>query len=342
MNRYTAIITGVVAAIVASLASLGGCSSLVGDPCESGYHLVEGACQAGRINSEPDGGVHQDTGVTIVNPLDGGSLVTIDAPDAADAAVAADASVPPDATTCALPTTKCGQTCVLLDSDPFNCGYCGHACQSGLCSGGSCVGEIAGNIVVIGHDYQAADPAMDRLVANGVSLNASPFTDVAVRVGYWRGTATQEGGKAAISRGLAQSGRSTSPTSVATVDASSLAQLDAIVIEPQVGDGAAAEAAGAQAAGALAAFLGAGHTIVVLETTSGVSYRYLHGAGLADLAPPVDASLTPVTVIAPADAVAQGVVSPYLAQPSSVGYPGAAHVVVADGAGDGVVIHASY
>ncbi len=336
MNHYTAIITGVIAAVVASLTSLGGCSSLVGDPCVSGYHLVEGACQAGRINSEPDGGVHQDTGVTIVNPLDGGSLVTIDAPDAPDA------PVPPDASTCASPTTKCGETCVLLDSDPFNCGYCGHACQSGLCSASSCVGEIAGNIVVIGHDYQAADPAMDRLVANGVSLNASPLTDVAVRVGYWRGTATQEGGKAAISRGLAQSGRSSSSTSVATVDAISLAQLDAIVIEPQVGDGAAAEAAGAQAAGALAGFLGAGHTIVVLETTSGVSYRYLHGAGLADLAAPVDASLTPVTVTAPADAVAQGVVSPYLAQPSSVGYPGAAHVVVADGAGDGVVIHASY
>ncbi len=341
MNRFAAIVAGVVAAVVASLA--GGCSSLVGDPCQSGYQLVEGACQAGRINSEPDGGVHQDTGVTIVNPMDGGTLLTIDAPDAPDAP---DAAVPPDAPadamTCAMPTTKCGETCVLLDSDPLNCGYCGHVCQSGICSASSCVGEIAGNIVVIGHDYQAADPAMDRLVANGVSLNANPLTDVAVRVGYWRGTATQEGGKAAVTRGLAQSGRSASASMLAAVDATSLALLDAIVIEPQVGDGAAAEAAGAQAAGALATFLGAGHTIVVLETTSGVSYRYLHGAGLADLAAPVDASLTPVTVTAPADAVAQGVVSPYLAQPSSVGYPGAAHVVVSDGAGDGVVIHASY
>ncbi len=317
----------------ALVALLAGCSSLVSDPCVSGYHLVEGVCQAGRINTDPDGGVHQDTGVTIVQVPDGGTLVTIDAPDA---------SIPPDAMTCALPTTKCGDVCVSLETDPFNCGYCGHACQSGICQASTCVGDVAGNIVVIGHDYQAADPAMDRVVANSVSLNANPITDIAVRVGYWRGTATQEGGKSAVVRGLSQSGRSVSATQVTTVDATALASLDAIVIEPQIGDGDAAEAAGAQAAAALASYLGAGHTIVVLETTAGVSYRYLHGAGLADLAAPVDASLMPVTVTAPADAVAQGVVSPYLAQPSSVGYPGAAHIVVTDGAGDGVVIHASY
>ncbi|CAN5680928.1 hypothetical protein BH11MYX1_BH11MYX1_39900 [soil metagenome] len=335
MNRYTAIVAGVIAAAVASLV---GCSSLVSDPCISGYHLVDGTCQVGRINTDPDGGVHQDTGV-IIDPTDGGPQLTIDAPDAS---VAPDAAIPPDAMTCPLPTTKCGDTCVLLDSDPFNCGYCGHACQSGICVAGACVGDLAGNIVVIGHDYQVADPAMDRVVANGVSLNASPLTDVAVRVGYWRGTATQEGGKSAVQRGLAQSSRYAAASQVATVDALSLANLDAIVIAPQVGDGATAEAAGAQAASALATFLGAGHVIVVLETTGGVSYRYLHGAGLADLVAPVDASLTPVTVTAPADAVAQGVVSPYLAQPSSVGYPGAAHAVVTDGAGDAVVIHATY
>jgi hypothetical protein len=328
VNHRATLVAGLACIVAAVGVPLAGCSSLVSDPCLDGYHLVAGACQAGRTGSELDGGVHPDTGITIVPPTDGGPRATIDAVT--------------DAMTCALPSTRCGDVCVMLETDPLNCGYCGHVCQSGICSAGACVGDLAGNIVVIGHGYQAADPAMDRLVANAVSLNASALVDVPVRVGYWRGTATQEGGKSAVQRGLAQSSRTATPYQVAAVDASTLEGLDAIVIEPQVGDGAAAEAAGAQAAPALAMFLGAGHVIVVLETTGGVSYRYLHGAGLADLAAPNDASSTPVTVTAPADAVAQGVVSPYLAQPSSAGYPGATHVVVTDGAGDAIVIHATY
>jgi len=82
--------------------------------------------------------------------------------------------------------------------------------------------------------------------------------------------------------------------------------------------------------------------VVVMETTAGVSYRWLHGAGLVDLTPPVDASASQVTVVAPGDAIATGVVSPYFARPGSVGFAGATHAVVSDGSGDAVVIHATY
>ncbi|HEY6038245.1 MAG TPA: hypothetical protein VIV58_28380, partial [Kofleriaceae bacterium] len=162
------------------------------------------------------------------------------------------------------------------------------------------------------------------------------------RVGWWRGTATQEAGITAVARGLAQTGHTAQAIAVASIDASSLENLDAIVVEPQVGDGDAAEAAGAAAAASVATYLAASHTVVVMETTGGVSYRWLHGAGLVDLAPPVDASASQVTVVSAGDAVATGVVSPYLAKPASVGYAGAAHAVVTDTSGDAVVIHATY
>jgi hypothetical protein len=297
-----------------------GCSSLVSDPCIDGFHLVNNACQPGsKAKDMPTAGM--------------------DVPDAGGRTVTVMDAITPDAMVCELPTTNCGGTCVTLDSDPVNCGHCGRVCASGICTAGACVGEVPGNIVVIGHDYAAADPAMDRVIANGVSLGTSAET---VRVGWWRGTAAQEAGQAAVQRGLGQTGRGTSSTTISTIATDALADLDAVVIEPQLGDGTAAEQAGAQAAAALAQFLTAGHAVVVLETTSGVSYRFLHGAGLVDLAVPVDASGVQVTVVAFGDAVAQGVVSPYLAKPSSVGFPGAAHAVVRDAAGDAVVIHATY
>ncbi|MEO6777433.1 MAG: hypothetical protein ABI467_31190 [Kofleriaceae bacterium] len=315
------------------LALVAGCSSLVSDPCASGYHLDTGACMQdqkthGTINP---GGTMQgpDASVVVVHPPGDAVIAPQDAPV--------------DAMVCPLPTTMCGDQCVSLDDDPYNCGHCGRTCSSGICAAGSCIGDLPGHIVVIGHDYVASDPAMDRVIANGVTLSvAGSFSGAVAHVGWWRGTAAQEAGIAAVTRGLAQTGHTAQAIAVATIDGGSLANLDAIVVEPQLGDGDAAEAAGAAAAASLAAYLTASHTVVVMETTGGVGYRWLHGAGLVDLAPPVDASTSQVMVVAPGDAVAAGVVSPYLAKAGSVGFAGAAHAVVTDSSGDVVVIHATY
>jgi hypothetical protein len=255
------------------------------------------------------------------------------------APVDVDAAVDAPVLVCPAPTTACGEACVTLDDDPYNCGHCGRECQSGICSSGVCLGDVPGHVIVIGHDYIASDAAMDRVMGNAVSVGT---TSSRVRVGWWRGTAIQLGFIDAMTRGLAQTGHSAGAGEVQTIDTSSLEALDAIVIAPQVGDGAAAEAAGAAAASTLAAFLVASHDVVVVETVGGVGYRYLHGAGLVDLAAPVDASTSQVNVVAPGDAVATGVVTPYLAKPGSVGYPGAAHAVVTDSAANAIVIHATY
>lgn len=315
------------------LALLAGCSSLVSDPCAAGYHLDTGAC----LENQKTHGMTPPNG-TMEGP--DASVVTVHPPG--DGATVGPQDAPPDAMVCALPTTLCGDQCVDLSDDPYNCGHCGRVCSSGICAAGTCIGDLPGHIVVIGHDYLASDPAMDRVIANGVTLSASSSTTAATRIGWWRGTATQQDGVAAVARGLAQTGQSAQAISVATIDSASLENLDAIVVEPQVGDGDAAEAAGAAAAASLATYLTASHTVVVMETTGGVSYRWLHGAGLLDLTPPVDASASQVTVVSAGDAIATGVVSPYLAKAGSVGYAGAAHAVVTDTSGDAVVIHATY
>ncbi|MEO8550587.1 MAG: hypothetical protein ABI678_11460 [Kofleriaceae bacterium] len=325
MNRYLLLFTG----------ALAGCSSLVSDPCMAGYHLDQGACMP-ALNTHgsddfPMSGADASTdGSTAVAPVDANPIVVADGPDPL---------------VCALPTTLCGDTCVTLDDDPYNCGHCGRECQSGICSSGTCLGDIPGHIIVVGHDYVASDAAMDRVIGNAVSVGWVPGmlgSGGTVRVGWWRGTAKELGVSAAVSRGLAQAGHAASIVELQTVDPVSTGALDTILIAPQVGDGDAAEAAGAAAASTLAAFLVASHDVVVVETVSGVGYRYLHGAGLIDLAPPVDASTSQVIVAAPGDAIATGVVSPYLAKAGSVGYPGAGHAVVTDGAADGVVIHVTY
>jgi hypothetical protein len=226
-----------------------------------------------------------------------------------------------------------------LQTDADNCGHCGHVCDSGICSLGHCVGDIPGHIIAIGHDYATSDAAMDRVLGNACGIGAGST----VRIGWYRGTAPNQDGVAAATRGLAQMGRTAVSLAVTGVaDASSFEALDAVVIEPQTGDGDSAEADGAAAQGALASFLAAGHAVVVLETIAGVSYRFAAGADLATLAAPVDASGMAVAVVAPADDVAVGVVTPYLAKPASVGYPGASSAVIVDAGGDAVVIHDIY
>jgi hypothetical protein len=179
---------------------------------------------------------------------------------------------------------------------------------------------------------------MNRVLADSVGLTSGLVT----RIAYWRGTATQEGAQAAAVSGLAQTSRTASASELGGFAVGQFVETDAIVIEPQVGDGDAAEAAGMAAAQALASFLAAGHVVVVLETSGGVSYRFAEGADLFTAPAPVDVTGTQVTVAAPADAVADGVPSPYLARPGSVGFPGMTSPVVVDGAGDAVVFHLTF
>jgi len=292
-----------------------GCSSLVSDPCQPGYDLVDGSCQPEDVVVTPPPSSVVPTSPPMPQPVQ-----------------------QPTPPVCMLPEIACPSGCADLQTDPDNCGVCGNACATGVCDAGRCIGETVGHLVVIGHDYQVSDAAMNRVLADAVGLS----TGINTRVGYWRGSSTLEGAQSAAAVGLAQTSRTTNAFELTGMTPQDFVEIDAIVIEPQVGDGDAAEAAGSAAAGALAAYLASGHVVVILETAGGVSYRFAEGAGLFSVAPPVDATGTLVSIAAPADAVAAGVPAPYLGRTDTVGFPGVANPVFVDDSGDAVVFHLTY
>jgi hypothetical protein len=77
----------------------------------------------------------------------------------------------------------------------------------------------------------------------------------------------------------------------------------------------------------------------MLHGNGSVTHRFAQGAGLYTVATPVDATNMPAMVIDSTDAVAQLVVSPYLAELSSVVFPGVTSPVIATVLGDTVVFH---
>jgi hypothetical protein len=96
--------------------------------------VLESATDAGG----DDAGARLDapTGDDATSPSDAALAADTPAfPDATDAspeAVASDDAAP-DAGTCD----------ASVDADPDNCGWCGHACRTGACTGGLCVQQIA-------------------------------------------------------------------------------------------------------------------------------------------------------------------------------------------------------
>lgn len=293
-------------ALALALVGAGCFDSLVGSPCVTGYELVSGRCI--EMGVGPDGG-----------PGDGGAGG--------------------DALVCALPEVACDGACRDVRADPDNCGACGRRCESGLCVDARCVGGLSGHVIAIGHDYQRHHASMARVLGNAIAL--APSQDVGLA--RWRGTVTPSsdaGTSLAISSSLAELGRPwhdvplpASPSSTALLD------VDVLVIEAQTGDGDAAAAAAAAWAGEIDRFLARGGVVIVLHGASGVSHRAAEGAGLYTIGAPVEVVGELARVVDGQDAVAQRVVSPYLAEPSSVIFPDVSAAVVSTTGGATLVFH---
>jgi hypothetical protein len=296
------------------LLMLCGCfDSIVSDPCAAGFSLQGGACAAFDAGTRAD-------------------ATTTDAASAVDAQL----GVP---LTCTLPEVACQGVCLDVTNDPLNCGACGRVCPSGVCELDHCIGGLPGHIVAIGHDYQATNGAMVRVIGNAVTLGLRHDVGVA----QWHGTASNTsiaGASAAINSSLSALGRPwhqvAMPDSAAE---NAFAAVDVLIIDAQTGDGNLAQSAGATWQSAIDVLLANGGVVIVLEGWSGVSYRFAQGAGLYTVSAPVGATGQSAVVVDGTDVVAEGVVSPYLAAATSVTEGGATNIVIATPAGDAIVTH---
>ena len=300
---------------LAAIVGVMGCfDSLISDSCNAGFVRSRGACVPVPPDAGPDA-----------------------APDAAPDAPPADAGG--DALVCTLPSLDCDGTCTDVTSDPNNCGGCGRVCASGVCTSGTCAGALAGHIIAIGHDYRSFHAAMARVLGDSVALGAH----LDIGISRYAGTADPASRLAvtqAVGQSLHQIGRASHAVALpATPGPSAFRGIDVLIIDAQTGDGMAAQTAGAAWNASITSFVASGGVVIVLEGASGVSYRFAIGAGLYTVGAPVDASGQLATVVDASDATTQLVVSPYLAEMTSVTFPNAPPAAIATLSGGTVVFH---
>lgn len=284
---------------IAVVFSVCGCDSILSDRCEPPYTFDGTAC---------------------VLASTGGSGM----PDAGHDPIAVDAP----------PPLACSQD---LQADPLNCGVCGDVCASGVCSAGVCLGTIPGQIVAIGHDYSSANPAMVRVLGDAIAMGQGSQL-VVMRI--YDGDVPSHAITAAIDSAAAQVGRTwRAAYAPAQPSADAFDKATVVLVEPRQGDGASLASQGSAWAPAFASFIARSGIVIVLESATSLSYVYAGAAGLYTVSAPVSITGQLVTVTSVTDAVTQQVVSPYLADSSSVSFPGGSGGVIETSGSVPVVMH---
>jgi hypothetical protein len=170
---------------------------------------------------------------------------------------------------CEAPLTLCSGQCFDLTQDSDHCGSCDTRCPSGICELGVCAGAIAGQAVVIGHDFLSANNAMQRLAGNAVFLGRG----APVRVLVYRGessSASQTGVESAIDVVKAEIGRDWQRIeAIESLVPLQLAAADVLLVHAQSNaTKSTLVKLGQQWSNALSQFVGTGGVVVVFDAPS--------------------------------------------------------------------------
>ena len=323
-------------------AGCGSDNSLVGGECSPGYQRCGSECCPVSVVDATTDGPDAKADAYEVSDADGASTDSTADGSLADRAGQPDGPSEGSAyegglieageggeagPTCTPPLVDCDGVCTDTSSDPFNCGHCNVVCPSQICQMGMCVGSTAGGVVFIGHDYSntPGGTAQARVLSNAVfipqtnPLHVLSYERYASAAAVARVEAILDGVAMQIGRTLTITSTNTDgdiPSKLTTASYGVLLVPD----QPLASTGALATLGSAWAS-TLATFTQAGGIVVILDGGTGVGEMpaFSTSTGLLDVS--AQASITtgtPLAVVAPADAVGTGVVSPYGAGTASV------------------------
>ncbi len=233
-----------------------------------------------------------------------------------------------------------GDVCRPLPGGEIVAGPC-DLCPSGLCQEGVCIGQTAGHVVLIGHDYRVHTAAAARVLGNAAALTAQPtvrVTKIFESVDDTQNIAVDR----ALDAGLTAAGRTW--TAIASdVGAGQVASVDVVLVLPRPAPAATSFADGARWRAALTAFVAGGGTVIGLEGPDSSTIEFLRGAALLDVTRGSPATGDEVSISVPTDALTVGVPSPYLAARGSMTFATTDDAVaVATSGGAPIVLHAAW
>jgi len=221
---------------------------------------------------------------------------------------------------CAPPLVECDGHCVNIARDPNNCGACGTTCASQYCFLATCQGDVAGNIIVIGHDFDTTKSTDQeaKLLTNSVFYN--PPTVRLLSFEHYVNAAAVTNAKSILT--AYATAQHYTLTITATSDDSfidkglTIANLDAVIIwdQPTAPSGTLG-ALGSAWAPSLSKFAEGGGLVIVLDAAQGIAEMpalETNAALLAVTGHTAVASGTPADVPLAGLSIARGMTSVYV------------------------------